>query len=605
MISSHIHNRIHSLREGRKGFSAPAFLAALVWFGVVGGFSLSTERLVAAESEAVAPSDPIGAVDKGESEAEATSAEVSSEQGIPTSEAPAPSADAAAAPGQPEAQEPVRRYIKEYRITGIKHLSTKEVEEAVYPYLGPGRTVEDVDKARAALQRAYQDKGYSNVTVEIPNQRMRRGIIRFKVVEMTVGRLRVRGARYFLPSEIKKGAPSLAEGKVVNVNDVNRDIMALNRFNDRQVTVVPALGREPGTLDVDLVVKDKFPLHGNLELNNRYSPNTTELRLNGGLSYTNLWQLGHRAGFDFQISPEDTSEVKVFSGFYTAPVPNVDWLSVSVVANKQDSDVSSLGTTTSVGRGESLGARLIFTLPTTSEFYQTFTFGLDYKKATQNTETFADLGITIDKRRVYYYPFSAEYTASWTGEKSETDLGATVTFHARGLGASSETFDRNRFDADASFVHLRGDLSRSQDVFGGVQLFGKVQGQVSDQPLVSNEQFTIGGLGTVRGYVEGEQVGDNGVAGTVEIRSPSLSWVLPKVVDEWRVYAFTDAGQAYVIKALPEQEDLFTLASFGIGTRVKVKDSFDGSLDVGYPLVGQPNTSRHVLRLTFTVGASF
>jgi hemolysin activation/secretion protein len=194
---------------------------------------------------------------------------------------------------------------------------------------------------------------------------------------------------------------------------------------------------------------------------------------------------------------------------------------------------------------------------------------------------------------------------SWTGERSETDLSATVTFHARGAGSSSESFNNNRRDADASFVHLRGDLSRSQDVFGGVQLFGKVQGQVSDQPLVPNEQFAIGGLGTVRGYVEGEQVGDSGVAGTVEIRSPSLSWVLPKVVDEWRVYAFTDAGQAYVIKALPEQEDRFTLASFGIGTRVKVKDSFDGSLDVGYPLVGQPNTSRHVLRLTFTVGASF
>src|SRR5829696_1792449 len=48
-------------------------------------------------------------------------------------------------------------YIREYRVLGSKHLPRIEVEEAVYPYLGPGRTFADVEQARAALEKAYHD----------------------------------------------------------------------------------------------------------------------------------------------------------------------------------------------------------------------------------------------------------------------------------------------------------------------------------------------------------------------------------------------------------------------------------------------------------------
>ena len=44
-------------------------------------------------------------------------------------------------------------YIQEYRIEGAHQLSRIEVEEAVCPYLGPGRTTDDVEKARAALEK--------------------------------------------------------------------------------------------------------------------------------------------------------------------------------------------------------------------------------------------------------------------------------------------------------------------------------------------------------------------------------------------------------------------------------------------------------------------
>jgi hypothetical protein len=57
-------------------------------------------------------------------------------------------------------QDQRRLYIQEYRVEGTHKLTELEVEEAVYPYLGPSRTTEDVEHARATLEKAYQDKGY-------------------------------------------------------------------------------------------------------------------------------------------------------------------------------------------------------------------------------------------------------------------------------------------------------------------------------------------------------------------------------------------------------------------------------------------------------------
>ncbi|MBV8276611.1 MAG: hypothetical protein JO170_15310, partial [Verrucomicrobia bacterium] len=79
--------------------------------------------------------------------------------------------------GQGAQPQPERQiYIQEYRVEGTHKLSELEVEEAVYPYLGPGRTTEDVEHARAALEKAYQEKGYQTVSVQIPAQQVRNGV---------------------------------------------------------------------------------------------------------------------------------------------------------------------------------------------------------------------------------------------------------------------------------------------------------------------------------------------------------------------------------------------------------------------------------------------
>ena len=82
-----------------------------------------------------------------------------------------------------------------------------------------------------------------------------------------------------------------------------------------------------------------------------------------------------------------------------------------------------------------------------------------------------------------------------------------------------------------------------------------MQGQAADKPLVNSEQFSGGGLGTVRGYLESEELGDNAILGSAELRSPSLGGLLGKTVDEWRFYLFGEGGVLAIDDPLPEQQN--------------------------------------------------
>jgi hemolysin activation/secretion protein len=496
---------------------------------------------------------------------------------------------------------PAKLFVREYRVKGARQLSRSAIEAAVYPYLGPGRTADDIEHARAALEAAYRDQGYQTVSVQVPRQDASKGVIQLEVVEAEIGRLRVNGATYFSPAEIKKNAPSLAEGTLPNFNAVTRDITALNRLPDRRITPSLSAGKAPGTVDVDLNVEDTLPLHGSLELNNRYSADTTHLRLNGSMSYGNLWQAGHTAGLSFQVSPEDLEEVKVFSGYYLIRVPDHDRLSVMFQGTIQDSNVSTLGGAAVNGRGQTFGIRAIMTLPSTAAYYQSFTYGIDYKHYDQDILV---AGTTIVSP-ITYYPLVANYAGTYTGKNSVTDLNLGVTFHLRGAGSGDAAFNNSRFNASGGFIYLTGSLDHTRDLPAGFQFFAKGRTQVTPQPLLSNEQITAGGVDTVRGYLEAEASADAGATGTLELRSPSLASLIGEKTGDWRVYLFADGGVLHMNDALPGSAANFELASVGFGTRLRVRDHFSASMDAGIPLLDESRTEAYDIRYNFSVGLNY
>ena len=191
-------------------------------------------------------------------------------------------------------------------------------------------------------------------------------------------------------------------------------------------------------------------------------------------------------------------------------------MSLMAQATKQDSNVSTLGGGAVAGRGEIAGLRMLLDLPTTPKFYQNVTLGIDWK----NLEEDIVIGDDTISSPIEYYPLSANYMATWMHDTSFTALNTSLNFSLRGAGDSEEDYANKRYNADGSYVYLRGDLAHTRDLPGNCQLFGKFQGQVASQPLVNTEQFAGGGLDTVRGYLEATVLGDNGFFGTVEFLSP-------------------------------------------------------------------------------------
>ncbi len=470
--------------------------------------------------------------------------------------------------------------IDDFAVQGADKLPEIAIEEAIYPFRGRNKSADDVEKARAALEKAYHDKGYQTVSVSVPQQNAQAKVITLKVVELKVGRLRVKNARYFDLDKIKDKAGSLQEGTVPNFNDVTKDIVALNQWPDRRVTPALRAGR-----------------------------------LNSTVHYDNLWQLGHSLSFSYQVAPQRPGDAEVFSGSYLARVPNVDWLSVLFYAVKSSSNVATIGGTNVIGPGEIFGGRAVMTLPTRDNFFHTLSVGLDYKHFDQTVK----LGTDGFSSPVTYYPVVASYSATFQNEKFTTQLNAAVTYNLRPLSDDAAAFDNKRFFASPSFAHLNVDLSHTQELPEGFQLYGKVQGQIADGPLVSSEQFSAGGLDTVRGYLESETLGDDGVVGNIELRSPNVGdWLQKRMKDEtgqgaprfntfndWRFFAFSDAGRATVLHPLSQQQSQFDLWSYGVGTRFKVFDHVNGMVAYSVPMISQAYSQANNPRVNVRIWGEF
>jgi len=483
-------------------------------------------------------------------------------------------------PGSP----PASFYISEYRVVGAQHLPRDEVDLAVYAYMGPDRTAEDVELARTALEQRYHRAGYQTVVVEVPPQDPSRGTIVLSVQEMPVGRLTVRGSRFHDIERIKSRARSLQEGTIPYFPDVEKDVIALNRRADLRVAPEFKPGALPGTVDVELVVEDSFPLHASAELNNRYSENTTPLRLDLSVRYDNLWQLGHTLGAAFQVAPQDIDDALIYSAYYLMPVPRVETVSLMLQAIRQNSEVSTLGGTASAGNGEIYGGRIIFELPAKPGLFHNLTFGLDYKAFEQSLSLDNAL---IDSSPVYYWPFLASYSGFWMGKDYRFTLDGAFNWHLRGMGSGEVDFDNRRYGANGNYFYFRGLASYEHDIWQDFRVKATVQGQATQNPLVDSEQFAMGGLNTVRGYLESQVVGDNAIAGSIEVQSPSLLQWTKNSGNELRLLLFLDAGSVYINDPLPEQTTQYDLWSYGFGANLRLMEWLNGSVVVGMPQISQ------------------
>ncbi len=521
-----------------------------------------------------------------------------------------PELDAKTSAAEPEKDEP-RFDILEYQVEGSTVLSALEIERAVYPHLGYGKTMANVEAARVSLERAFQESGYLTVSVDIPEQDVDKGIVRLRVNEGKVGRVRVTGSRYYELGKIKDKAADLKPGTVPYFPSVQKQLAGLNRTEDRRVTPALKPSRSPGKVDVELKVEDKAPFHAGIELNDRYSANTKRLRLNGFVRYENLFQRDHSITLNYQTAPEKPNQVQVFSGTYLLPIPKSENL-LALYAVRSNTNVAAIGTTSVIGKGTIFGLRFIRPLRGWQGFYHSLTLGIDYKRFEQTINLDDKPAI---EQPISYAPMLVQYAATTQDSRGQTQYGISGHFALRGvLGNSANEFynpDINRY-ADANYFYLRGEVSRLQNLPKGWSVFAKLDGQFTRDVLISNEQYSAGGVDSVRGYLESESFGDYGGRLTLEGRSPFLGNYLSflsderkKIFDEFYGLAFVEYATLSVKDAAPDQNARTELASAGMGVRIKAWKKMNIALDLAYPFKDASNTKKGDVRTHFNLGYEY
>jgi hemolysin activation/secretion protein len=137
-------------------------------------------------------------------------------------------------------------------------------------------------------------------------------------------------------------------------------------------------------------------------------------------------------------------------------------------------------------------------------------------------------------------------------------------------------------------------------------LFAKVDGQVADGPLISSEEYSAGGMESVRGYKEAEALGDNALHGTIELSFPNPFKKLG--IGKWfnmSPYLFYDAALLTAKDPLPGQDRSVKLMGTGAGFRASLTKHLEYEFDWARSLYKTDRIPKNDNRFYFKVKALF
>jgi hemolysin activation/secretion protein len=126
------------------------------------------------------------------------------------------------------------------------------------------------------------------------------------------------------------------------------------------------------------------------------------------------------------------------------------------------------------------------------------------------------------------------------------------------------------------------EAQRLQRITSDINLLLGVRGQWSKDALLSSEEFGVGGINYGRAFDASEIVGDDGIAGKIE-----LQWKQPvewNLVQDYQVFGFYDAGTVWNDDATSTDLDRETITSAGFGVRTEFMEETSVDLTVAFPL---------------------
>jgi hemolysin activation/secretion protein len=144
--------------------------------------------------------------------------------------------------------------------------------------------------------------------------------------------------------------------------------------------------------------------------------------------------------------------------------------------------------------------------------------------------------------------------------------------------------------ADGDFDKLEFSLQRQQNIAAGSALVIRVNGQYSNDPLVSLEQFGLGGVASVRAYSGAEYMADKGVYAGLELRANAPGFAASEFYSgrSWgqslQLSVFADYARGYKNAALGGEIEQISLSGVGVGLRLMPSNNLSLNVTLATPL---------------------
>lgn len=237
--------------------------------------------------------------------------------------------------------------VEKYLVNGNTVLPVAALGRAITNIdgaFGTNVSFDGIETVVTELGKAYHERGYVTVAVNVPQQKLTNATVKLQVLEGRLADIKVAGNHYYSSNNVMRALPSLHTNLVLNGPIFNDELNRANANQNRQIYPVIGPGPGPGTSELTLNVKDRLPLHAKAEFDNENSPGTPPLRVNTSAVYDNLWQAEHSLGAQYGFSPGqykqgdqwnfyDLPAVAYYSAFYRLPIGNPERIDRTVANN--------------------------------------------------------------------------------------------------------------------------------------------------------------------------------------------------------------------------------------------------------------------------------
>jgi len=482
--------------------------------------------------------------------------------------------------------------IKKITVTGVTLLSEAEVRKITSAYENKELYLADMQKVAGLITDLYRKKGYITSRAYLPPQRVENNSLEIRVMEGLMGDVEVKGNKYF-KTRIYKKYIILEKGKPFNYSELQKDLRLINQQEDRNAKAVITPGKEPGTTDVLLEVKDRLPIHAGFTYDNYASRYLRRNRYLTTLTHNNLLGFDDNLIFQYQLS--DAEDYRLLALRYLYPLTDSTkvgfyWADSKVSLGKEYRNVMSRG------KSKLFSLYVNQQLINEENLSVTWNAGFDYKDI---FNFLMGLESSRDKMRVVKTSLDIDATDKF----GRTILSPEFSFGIPDImgGLKKHDSHSSRSGAGGKFTKTTISLLRLERMPFSSNLLWKNQIQLSPYILTAAEQFQLGGINNVRGYPPAEFVGDKGYSMTWEYSIPpyglSKRFKVPfskaKIYDAFRIVAFYDWANVRLARPGTGEAKNTTRRGYGCGFRINLPENFSLRADFAWPLDQIPSDGKH------------